>query len=382
MTRFGWTTLAGGLAALVLAAVWGWLPLGVLGAGAVAVVVLALSYLFRPVTLDVTREIQPHRVARSAEALAFFDISNNGLLPVPSINAHQRFGRFDVGVVLPRIGRGEQVLRTFPLPTERRGVFPVGPLEAVRSDPFRLVRRTWRYCDDDELWVYPRVLPFKPLPTGLSRPLEGPTSDTAPQGSITFHRLREYVVGDDLRMVHWKSTARTGTLMVRHNIDTSQPYSVIVVDVRPGLYSPEGFELALDAAASAVMASTAGGAPVQLRFAGGDRIGGPANYSHQPLLDALTVVEPSADGDLGSELVALRHEKGGTSLTVVTGDVDAGELASLSSLRRRFQRVVTLCVDDTADRPEVSGGSGPGVFVVRVGSADHIVGAWNRAVGW
>lgn len=373
--------MGAGLLAVVLAAAWGWLPLGVLGVGAIGVVLMALGYLFRPVTLQVDREIQPRRVPRSAEALAYFDIVNKGLLPVPSISALQRFGNFDVRVVLPRIGRSEQVLRTFPLPTGRRGVFNVGPLEAIRSDPFRVVRRTWRYCGDDELWVYPRVLPFKPLPTGLSRPLEGPTSDTAPQGSITFHRLREYVVGDDLRMVHWKSTARTGTLMVRHNIDTSQPYSVIVVDLRPGLYSTEGFELALDAAASAVMASAAGGAPLQLRTTGGERIGGPGNYEPQPLMDALTLVEATGKGSLSNELVALRHERGGTSLTIVTGDVETAELAGLSVLRRRFQRVVALCIDEEVQTPEVSGGTGPGVLVVKVGSTDHVVGAWNRAVG-
>ena len=74
----------------------------------------------------------------------------------------------------------------------------------------------------------------RPLPTGNTRHLEGPSSDTSPQGNITFHRLRDYVVGDDLRLVHWRSSARTGKLVVKHNVDTSQPYTVVLLDQRPG----------------------------------------------------------------------------------------------------------------------------------------------------
>src|SRR6185437_9806160 len=101
-----------------------------------------------------------------------------------------------------------------------------------------------------QIAVHPRILRLQPLPTGVSRYLEGPSSDSSPQGTVTFHRLREYVVGDDLRTVHWPSTAKVGQLVVRHNVDTAQPYTVVVLDVDPARYSPETFEEAVDTAAS------------------------------------------------------------------------------------------------------------------------------------
>ncbi len=113
--------------------------------------------------------------------------------------------------------------------------------------------------------VHPRLLALHPLPTGISRHLEGPSSDTSPQGTVTFHRLREYVVGDDLRTVHWPSTAHAGKLVVRHNVDTAQPYTVVLADLDPDRYSAETFEEAIDVTASLVMSMSVGKAPVQLR---------------------------------------------------------------------------------------------------------------------
>lgn len=384
MTRLGWLVLAGGFVLLVVGVAVGSSPALVLGLGAVAIVVMAIGFRLRRINLRVIREIQPQRVGREDTALAYFDITNLGAMAVPATVAEQQFGSFDVRVVLPRLGANEQTIRTFRLPTERRGIFPIGPLEAWRSDPFRLVRRSWRYCGNDELWVYPKILAFRPLPTGLARPLEGPTSDTSPQGSITFHRIREYVVGDDLRMIHWKSTARSGTLMVRHNIDTSQPYSVVVVDTRAQRYTADSFELAMDSAASAIAASAAGSAPVQLRFTSGDRIGGPSNRDPLPLLDALTAVQPDQDAELLTELMLLQNERGGTSLTVVTGVAGPSELAVLGRLRRRFQRIVCIVVRDGEDPDEGVGrpiaNPMPGLTVIRVADGDSLAAAWNQTV--
>ena len=92
---------------------------------------------------------------------------------------------------------------------------------------------------------------------------------------MAFHRLREYVPGDDLRLVHWRSSARSGRLVVKHNVDTSQPFSVVLLDVRPGGYTAESFESAIDVAASVLVSSAAGKAPVELRLTDATLLGGP-----------------------------------------------------------------------------------------------------------
>ena len=80
---------------------------------------------------------------------------------------------------IPKLRRGERGLRTYRLPTRQRGIFDVGPVEVTRRDSFELFRTSRRYGDVERIWVYPRVLGFRALPTGKTRHLEGPSSDTS-----------------------------------------------------------------------------------------------------------------------------------------------------------------------------------------------------------
>lgn len=101
-------------------------------------------------------------------------------------------------------------------------------------------------------------------------PLEGPTSDTADDGTLTFHSLREYVLGDDLRRVHWRSTARSGRLMVRRMIDVSLPTTTVVLDTSRDSYrDPEAFETAVDVAASVAGAAVLNHFPIRILTSAG-----------------------------------------------------------------------------------------------------------------
>ncbi len=267
-------------------------------------------------------------------------------------------------------------MRTYRLPTGERGVYEIGPVEIPRADPFGLCRTVQQMGRPQRIAVHPRVLTLHPLPTGISRHLEGPSSDTSPQGTITFHRLREYVVGDDLRTVHWPSTAHAGKLVVRHNVDTSQPYTVVLADLTPERYSKETFEEAIDATASLVVSLAAGRAPVQLRLTNGDRLGGPSQRDPNPMVDYLTEVRPDPSGSLDAQLVRLRRDRGGTALVVVTGRIDGDQLPAIAALRRRFDRVIVTSIVARPGRlPEH-----PGLTVVAARSAAELAQTWNTRV--
>ena len=193
---------------------------------------------------------------------------------------------------------GEQGLRTYRLPTSQRGVYEIGPVEIPGADPFGLCRTRAALGTPQRIAVHPRLLAMHPLPTGISRNLEGPSSDASPQGSVTFHRLREYVVGDDLRNIHWPTTAHVGKLVVRHNVDTAQPYTVVLTDLDPLRYSAETFEQAIDVTASLVTSMAVGKAPVQLRVTNGDHLGGPTQRDPTPIVDYLTELGPDSQGSL------------------------------------------------------------------------------------
>lgn len=373
MTRAALGALLAGITVLVAGLSLNWLSLSLLGIGLLACVLLGLLSVLRPSRLSIEREIQPPRVPKNSAAIAFLRFHNAGWRPVGPTVATQPYGGRQVRTVIPRLAGRQRGVRSYRLPTTRRGVFDIGPVEVARTDPLDLFRTARQHGRTEQLWVYPRLLDFRQLPTGLTRALEGPSSDTAPQGHITFHRLREYVVGDDLRLVHWRSTARTGTLVVKHNVDTSQPYTVVLLDLQRSGYTEEAFESAVDVAASVLVSAAAGKAPVELRLTDGTVSGGPRLREVGPLIDRLTGVQPVAGGSLQAELLRLRRARGGTALVVVTGAAEPADLPYLAALRRRFERLVLISID--ADDPAPI--RFPGIRVISAVDADEACAAWN-----
>ncbi|MDQ6849132.1 MAG: DUF58 domain-containing protein [Actinomycetota bacterium] len=376
MTRMGLAALLGGAIALALGLWLQWTAFDLVGVGLLVLVLITLGVVARPSALSLTRAIQPPRVTKGSPAIAVLSFANKSRRTVGVTVANQPFGGAQVRTLIPRLRPGEQGLRTYLLPTRRRGIFDVGPVEVSRRDAFELFRTSRKFGDIERIWIYPRVLGFRTLPAGQTRHLEGPSSDTSPQGNITFHRLRDYVSGDDLRLVHWRSSARTGRLVVKHNVDTSQPYSVVLLDQRPSHYTEESFESAVDVAASVLVAGSANKAPVELRLTDASTLGGPRLRDVTPLIDHLTAVAPHAAGSLQRQLLALRHARSGTSLVVITGVLDVADLPYVAALRRRFERLVVISLDAERSLPVRF----PGVRVIVATDADAACTAWNIGV--
>jgi uncharacterized protein (DUF58 family) len=376
MTLFGVGALLAGIAALVAGLSLGWLAFDLVGLGLLAVLALGFVTVARPSRLVIDREIQPPRVPKGSPAIAFLTFANRGRRAVPVSVATQPFGSLRVRTVIPKLRGGERGTRAYRLPTTHRGIFDVQPVEVTRRDPFELFRMSRKHGHTERIWVYPRVLHFRPLATGQTRHLEGPSSDTSPQGTITFHRLREYSAGDDLRLVHWRSSARAGRLLVKHNVDTSQPYTVVIFDQRPSLYTEESFEQAVDVVASVLVATAVNKAPVELRLTNGTVIGGPRVRDVTPLIDYMTGVQAEPDGSLKAHLLAMRRARGGTSLVVVTGELDTDDLPFVAGLRRRFDRLVVISVD-TERHAHIDS---PGVRLIIGKDADEVSAAWNLQV--
>jgi uncharacterized protein (DUF58 family) len=376
VTRLGWGALAAGLVLLGVGLGVSWPPLLALGVGLVILSVGALAYVLRSPRLELERAVEPPRVEKRRPAIAVVratNLSRRTLAPVP---IEQRLGTTVFRAELPRLRKGEQGLRTYRLPTSRRGTYEIGPVEVPRADPFGLCRRARALGDPQVISVHPRVLALRPIASGTSRNLEGPSSDMSPQGSVTFHRLREYVIGDDLRKVHWASTARLGKLVVRQYVDTAQPYTVVLVDLRPEVYSPETFEEAIDVTASVVTSMAAGEAPVQLRTTTGERMGGTRKSDPTALVDYLTDLAASTEGSLLGELLALRRERGGNALVVVTGAVQLDALPEVAALRRRFDQVIAVSLVPRPTPAPVY----PGLTVLVGTNADDLARAWEAQV--
>jgi uncharacterized protein (DUF58 family) len=167
---------------------------------------------------------------------------------------------------------------------------------------------------------------------------------TAPRGTQTFQSLREYVPGDDIRRVHWRSTARTGTLMVREHVDTSLPSTVVVFDTRAQCYFDDQFEEAVDVAASVVHASLERGFPTRLVTTAGDAFAVRAGQRDHVMRTFLAGVQPAAHGDMRAATIDVLRGKEHDAITVIAGHVDRTDLAEVSAMTHRFatSSLVTL----------------------------------------
>jgi uncharacterized protein (DUF58 family) len=355
--------------------------LTLLGAAAgIAVGYAVLSAAWRP-RLEVTRSADPDRVARGEPAAMTLTVRNAGRLRAASLVAEDRCGDRSVPVPLLRLRPGRDTTVRYEVPTVRRGVVPVGPLRVTRRDPLGLVALARPYGGTVPVWVHPRVHPLNAVPTGAGRSLDGRV-DKVPHGSITFDSLREYVVGDELRRVHWRTSARVGELMVRENVDTSLPRIVVLLDNRAGAHPErldgvaESFESACEAAASVLVAAYREDLPVVLLLVAPEPAGGDA--AAQGPLDRLAAAELTDGGDLQPATGRLRRERLGDTLVFLTGPGGRDDLGTVGALRAAYPSVVVGVFGATEPAP--SGAAG--LVVIDAADGAAFAAEWDGVRRW
>lgn len=350
LTASGRGTLAAGAGLYAAGVALGWPELTVGGATLLLLLAAAVGWVLRPPSLSVSRQLEPVRVRRGSPALGLIRIANTGRRRAPRLTVEDRAGDRAVVLDLPPLHPGEQYSSTYRLPTDRRGIFDVGPLVLAQTDPFGLLARRRPFGLVARLWVHPRSHAVPAAKSGSTIEMDGPMDDTAAEGTIAFQGLRPYVVGDDLRMVHWRTTARAGTLMVKKHVDTNRPQVVVLLDDRAASYAANlGFEEAVEVAASLMERAVRAGAPVRL-----DAVSGAVtNFVPSGARDALDMLAGlrllhSGDlvdaADLDRAVLLLEVESGGSAAVLVTGDQFEDNPASLDGLTGRYRRVSMLVV--------------------------------------
>lgn len=160
-------------------------------------------------------------------------------------------GPRDVHVRLPFLAPFAHHVRELPLPDLVRGAYTVGPVTYEKTDPVGLVSRRFETGRTHELLVSPRVTDLSVFAGGLVNDLDGATSQQLTMSDLAFHALREYVTGDDLRHVHWRSSAKAGQLLVRQYHETRRGHVTVLLDhSRTSYPRPGDFELAVSLATS------------------------------------------------------------------------------------------------------------------------------------
>jgi uncharacterized protein (DUF58 family) len=309
--------------------------------------------------LSCSREISPARVEAGQPATVTLRLENPGRLPtglmlledqVPYVLGSRP--RFVVDQLRPRWHRS----MTYSMRSEVRGRYSIGPLTVRLSDPFGFVELNRSFTSRASLVVTPAItaLPAIRLSgdwtgTGENRPRAFASAGTEDV------MVREYRLGDDLRRIHWRSTARADELMVRREEQPHQSRATLLLDTRAMAHRGAGpassFEYAVAATASIGAHLASRGFTVRLLSDAGDKadvswhdrgISGPVEV--QLFLDSLAVVQTRQAKEFAG-----RNEQHSSGLVVaVLGAVTPTDVAALSRLRAGATRAMAILVDVAA----------------------------------
>jgi uncharacterized protein (DUF58 family) len=346
ITGRGVGILVAGAVLVLIGAGFNYPELAAVGAAGVLAVLMSLAAgMVRP-RLSVTRGVDPDHVMRGAACQVALEVGNTrpwGALTVVGEDRCAQPGSAERRIPIPLVRLRPRVATTvhYPVPTGRRGLVRLGPLRVGRRDPFGLTRVHRTFGTEAPVWVYPYLHPIAAVPAGFSRNLDGLT-ERVPHGSITFDALREYVPGDDLRHVHWRTSARIGELMVRERVDTSRPRLVVLLDDRSRVHRGDTFEDACEAAGSVVAAALREDLAVHLLTASGTSLA--ASVESTGYLDALAEArlygEDEVERGLAGIVERARQMQAGDTLVCLSGRPSASDLAAMVSLRGTYASIV------------------------------------------
>jgi uncharacterized protein (DUF58 family) len=251
VTPLGWSILFLVPAAFVFGYGLGWVELVAVAFAGTVLIIVATLYLIGRNSIAIELSVAHIRVVVGERATGLITVNNTTRRRLSGVKVEVPVGRGLAEIAMPGLARGASFRHEFLVPTSHRGLLAIGPVRTVRADPVGLVRRELVWTDSRELVIHPRTIGIPSTSTGFIRDLEGnPTRDLS-NSDVSFHALREYVPGDERRYIHWKSTAKTGTYMVRQFEETRRSHLVIALSLATANYATEEeFEMAVSVAGS------------------------------------------------------------------------------------------------------------------------------------
>jgi len=344
---------------------WNYAELVVAAFAIGAVLLMAIWVSQRPLRAEVTRRLQAVRVPRGDPVVVHYRVRNATRFRSGRATIIDRCDDAETRVDIASVASNSEQTVTGGIPTRRRGVFDVGPFEIERIDPFWLTVGRRRDSSTTSVIVHPKIYDLVG-PHGAVRVVENESvlrrATADPMSG--FVSMREYVAGDDPRMIHWPTTARTGTLMVREHVEVRRPEFTVVLDTAPSAGSADDFEEAVDVAATLAVHAIRTGLDVVVRTTDRDHAGRPTPLvTDSSVLDLLTPVQQSGAVTLLPIAALFTGGFDQTSVVLVTGPTGP------SSRFASSERMSIVRIGDGAQ-------SGPGI-VLAANDAPEFVRRWR-----
>lgn len=390
--------LAGGATATLCGMLFGATDLVRAGLFVVAVPLVAALVVNRSqVTIASRRSVTPTRVAVGESVEVQLTVSNRAVLPIGSLMLEDHLPDQLVGKArfsLDGLSGRESRTVAYRIPAVRRGHYRSGPLRVRLTDPFGLIEVTRSFATRAPFVVTPAVDPLPPA----QPPYSLDVGENVGSHSIGTHgaddaSTREYRHGDDLRKIHWRSTARTGALMVRHEERPWQGHTSLLLDLRAVAHEASStdaeyrgtdaretnsLEWAISAVASIGNQMLRAGRDVSLiADSGRERL---QFASSTAFVDHLAEVGPSAQPDLRPVVAQLRAAARDSTVVAVLGQLDRTSVQAVADAHARGSAVAAFAILlDTATWRR-AGSSGRNLSAT--GSPTAQVADRLRAAGW
>ena len=381
ITTRGWAALGAAAALVLLYAGFGEQELFAGGVFLMASVVAGALIVRRSrPDADLTRQITPLRLHEGDRARVEIRIfARRPLRPLIIEDEVSKLGR--ARFATSRAARNTTVSAHYEIVCRPRGVYQIGPADLIISDPLDLAAVRATTGGVDRLVVYPAIEPLSGFPAtrGHDPSVQSAHPSHAPSGGDDFFTLREYRQGDDLRRVHWPSSAKRDELMIRQLEIPWQSRAMVLLDTRAQTHTAESFEHAVKGAASVLHHFFGGGYVPQLWV--GDTVRPPGAAPYELAMEKLAAVEPMDALDLRHAVLRMRrHGHAGGALVLITGALDEDNLAVYQTLGRDYSKTILMVVSDEEPEflvPYKLGGAAAAV----VGLNDSWTGAWTEAIG-
>ncbi|MDO8105778.1 DUF58 domain-containing protein [Isoptericola sp. b441] len=377
VSGLGWAVL--GLGAVLSGAGWwlGWLELLVVGLGLLGMAALAVALTLGRSTYDVDLEVVDRRVTVGQRVTGRVEVRSRARRRLLPARIELPVGRQVAEFPLPWLRPGARHEELFSIPTTRRSVVQVGPVRSVRGDPWGLIARRVAWTGTVEVCVHPVLVPLTGAAAGVLRDLEGRPTRVVSNSDLSFHALRDYEPGDDRRHIHWKTTARTGTLMVRQFEDTRRTHTAVALATCAADYRDED-ELELAVAAAASIGVSALREDRSLTFLAGSRL---RTHEAGALLDDVARVTTSPGGRAATALVPwISSDAPDASVVVlITGSVPELPVLRAAAERLRGGAPTLLLTCRSGDTTEVTARGS--LAVARLGALEDLPLLLRRVVG-
>ena len=351
----------------------------VAGVGAAVLILAAVRLRLIPVRVEVHRSARPARMHMNEPCQIVLRVRNVSRTRSPVLRLSDDVGRFgQASLQLAPLPSGATRDASYVFPTNIRGLHHVGPLVVEVEDGFAMWRSRFPSPSVDAVIVLPRVHRLSPIPPAPGdEPEQGRRALTSNSTlDEEFAALRPYIPGDDIRRIHWRTTARQGAPVVRQFDEPWQHRTTVLLDVRRMSHDDESLERAISAAASLLELAAQRNELVRMVTTSG-LDSGFVNAADRvdSLMDQLAELHADSRGSLNATVAAVSRQASGRLVTCI-GSLEAAETRGLVRASRRFGLHVVVASGGVPPG-EVPGGP----IVVANTTDDGLTEAWARVIG-